>query len=91
MTNYGGGYLNGYELINGTNNNVGGFIVKGDVIKNKNGTYTANIYFEFNDIIDPNNSFEMDSLLSSLSEMSGYNCNDFYFKAGRFYVYEYSS
>ena len=89
LTNYGGGYLNGYELINGVNNDVGGLVIKGTVTSNGNGKYTADIYFEFNDIIDPNSDFDRDTKLSSMAAKEGHNCNDFYFKAGGYYSYEY--
>ncbi|MDO4302188.1 MAG: RHS repeat-associated core domain-containing protein [Clostridia bacterium] len=89
LTNYGGGYFNGYELINGVNNDVGGLIIKGTVTRNGNGKYTANIYFEFNDIIDPNDDFSRDSYLNEKAHDFGYNCVNFNLKIGGYYTYEY--
>ena len=76
LTNYGGGYSSGYELINGSNIDVGGFLVVG-LISLVNYVYQVDLVFEFNDIIDPNKDHRSDSVLAFLSTVSGYACNDY--------------
>ena len=81
----GGGYGSGYDLINGSNSNVGGFKVKGSVSINDNG-YTAYVYIEFNDIIDPNNKYRRDTLYSVYADYKGYECNNYDLKISGNYV-----
>lgn len=51
--------------------------------------YIIYIYFDFNDIIDSNSDFNRDTKLNNMAAKEGLDCNDFYFKAGGYYSYEY--
>ena len=68
LTKVGGGYFSGYDLINGSNKEVGGFKITGHISKGENGTYNVDISYTFNDIIDPNEQYRMDRILSEGTE-----------------------
>lgn len=61
------GYRTGYELLHGTNNDVGGFTIKGNVSVSDIGntrTLTYTVVNTWNDIIDPNPTYIMDTVYS---------------------------
>ena len=78
LTNYGGGYSSGYELINGSNEDVGGFNMKGTIAADEaNGGYWLHVDFQFNDIIDMNPIYRNDTILAGAAKITGYNCKDY--------------
>ncbi|MEY8403959.1 RHS repeat-associated core domain-containing protein [Oscillospiraceae bacterium 44-34] len=51
----------GYQYLHGTNQDVGGFTIKGTISKDNSGTATAKLTYTWNDIIDPNFIYATDS------------------------------
>ena len=47
--------------MHGTNQDVGGFTIKGTISKDNSGTATAKLTYTWNDIIDPNFIYATDS------------------------------
>ena len=62
----GSGYTTGYQLLNGTNKQVGGFMYKGSIIKRGDCCFDGDFVYVWNDIIDANFSYPSDILASVL-------------------------
>jgi len=63
------GYRKGYEYLHGTDKTVGGFTINGTITKDKNGNATANLTYQWNDIIDPNGKYPKDKTYSKLCKI----------------------
>ena len=57
-----GGYYTGYDLLNGSNYNYGGFEAEGSIRKIGNKKYRVLFTFVFNDFVDPNERYRNDTM-----------------------------
>ncbi|MEL7566189.1 MAG: hypothetical protein AAGU27_15055 [Dehalobacterium sp.] len=73
----------GYNYLHGTNSKVGDFKITGTATKDTNGKVTAKLYFEWNDVIDPNFQYETDILKAQIAQMlPGSNNQDYIIRIG---------
>jgi len=61
----------GYQFLHGTNEEVGGFKISGNISKSKKGDVTYMITYAWNDIIDPNNMYTTDIEKSNAAKENG--------------------
>lgn len=77
----------GHQYLHGTNSSVGGFKVKGTAKKDENGNVTAQLHFEWNDIIDPNFEYSSDEFKAKLAKsIPGANPTDYTIRIGWDYL-----
>ena len=75
ITDHNGGYFTGYDVLNGSNGDVGGFEYLGMIYKLKGHTYVGG-EFTFHDIVDVNKKYPSDiqynELMKTLVMQSGH-------------------
>ena len=59
----------GYQYLHGTNEDVGGFQIKGTISKNELGDVTYDLTYIWNDIIDPNYQYASDAAKAKIAQM----------------------
>lgn len=59
----------GYQYLHGTNQDVGGFTIKGKITKDSKGNATATLTYTWNDIIDPNFIYDTDSKKAAFAKL----------------------
>ncbi|MPN19253.1 hypothetical protein SDC9_166620 [bioreactor metagenome] len=64
------GYTTGYSLLHGTERTVGGFAYQGTIIKRGPRCYDGDMTFIWNDKIDPNHIYILDSIFSAGAKMA---------------------
>ncbi|MFZ2257997.1 MAG: hypothetical protein WAV55_07650 [Clostridiaceae bacterium] len=57
----------GYQYLHGTNSSVGGFNISGNISKDLQGNVTYNLMYTWNDLIDPNFTYNSDKLKVALA------------------------
>ena len=62
----GSGYRSGYELLNGSNDNVGDLEFFGNASLNSDGSSTYNLIMTFHDVMDPNFKYTGDKIGASI-------------------------
>ncbi|MCG8538336.1 MAG: hypothetical protein MJA82_00160 [Clostridia bacterium] len=73
----------GHQYLHGTNSNVGGFKIKGTASKDDEGNVTADLFFQWNDKIDPNFSYETDRIKAEVAKrLPGANPSDYIIRIG---------
>lgn len=73
----------GYQYLHGTNSGAGGFKITGTASKDYNGNVTANLFFEWNDVIDPNFYYSTDAEKAQLAkQLPGAIPTDYILKIG---------
>jgi len=91
-----GGYFTGYDLLNGSNKEVGGFSLSGEAY-NEDDTVYVKVNYEYNDIMDVNGKYYTDSLFAVLANISFGNsiftlpwwfCKDYKVKISGTVIYE---
>ncbi|MEZ5406029.1 MAG: RHS repeat-associated core domain-containing protein [Verrucomicrobiia bacterium] len=60
------GYKTGYEMLHGTHHGEGAFQIHGIAIKSQDGQIHYRLRYSWNDVIDPNPKYGMDSILSGI-------------------------
>jgi RHS repeat-associated protein len=60
------GYATGYDLLGGSNSDVGDLIYSGNVTILQDGTYEYELEFIWNDKMDPNHQYTMDTIGASV-------------------------
>lgn len=74
-----GEYIIGYQYLHGTNAKVGGFVIEAFITKNRRGQTTFCCSYMWNDIIDPNYSYESDSKKAKLAKFVSFGyAKDYY-------------
>ena len=59
----------GYQYLHGTNADAGGFQIKGNIRKDSNGNVLYDLEYTWNDIIDPNYSYDSDSVKARFAKI----------------------
>ena len=76
LTGSSGGITNGYELINGANEDVGGCNISAKLFPTNDG-YDIEISFNFNDKIDPNYTYREDRIFALGAKIFGAEAKDY--------------
>jgi hypothetical protein len=58
----------GYQYLHGTNSAVGDFTIKGTAKKDSSGNVDAQLFFEWNDVIDPNFQYDTDKIKAQIAK-----------------------
>ena len=61
--------INGYQYLHGTNSRVGGFQMYGKISKLLNGTVIYDMTYVWNDIIDPNYTYDSDRIKAKIAKI----------------------
>ena len=69
MTIQNGEDIIGYQYLHGTNENVGGYQIQGEIEKKTDGTIIYRMSYTWNDIMDPNFMYESDSKKAKLANI----------------------
>ena len=69
----------GYQYLHGTNADVGGFQIEGTVTCNKNGSLDYVVTCTWNDMIDPNFSYDSDKAKAAFAQLIA-NPKDYYIR-----------
>ena len=59
----------GYQYLHGTNEEVGGFKIIGNISKDTSGNITYDLTYTWNDKIDPNYSYTSDSIKAKVAKL----------------------
>jgi len=71
----------GHQYLHGSNRSVGDFKITGSTNKDTSGKVTANLHFEWNDVIDPNFQYDTDLLKAQIAQqIPGSNIQNYIIK-----------
>lgn len=73
----------GYQYLHGTNASAGGFKIKGTATKDTDGKVVANLFFQWNDVIDPNFEYNTDTIKADIAKkIPGAKPTDYIIRVG---------
>lgn len=73
----------GYQYLHGTNSAAGDFKIKGTATKDSDGNVDADLFFEWNDVIDPNFQYYTDTIKAQIAQqIPGANPTNYIIRIG---------